>query len=376
MAPERSTLTRAERLRARRRRNSLITLLAVVAASVFALFTVARANDDDANPTGATVRLPPVDSSTPPSTTAEGEPTGVPVPTEGIYFGAWRGPGPDRPEDHQASYEAAEQQIGRRYAIDRRFYRWGTSLPTPYEIWTSNQGRIPMISLRSADQDGNLVGWSSIANGGQDEYLTHLATGLREWGEPAFFILDAEPEGHVGEFGEPLEFAAAWRHIVEVFRANDVTNVSFTWTTQAYSFGEGDRVDLMEALYPGDDVVDWIAADPYNFFRGNRWDSLADEVEPWYQWAQTEHPSKPLALAEWGSKEDPADPQRKAQWFAEALEALRTRYPAIKAVVYFDEQKVEDDTVNDWRIDTSAESLEGFAAIARDPYVAAVRGSD
>ena len=121
-------------------------------------------------------------------------------------------------------------------------------------------------------------------------------------------------------------------------------------------------------MYPGDDVVDWIASDPYNFFNDGDWIPLSDEIQPWYLWARGNHPSKPLAFSEWGTKEDPDDPSRKGAWLRDALDVLRTQYPEVKAVVYFDERKEERGTVNDWRIDTSSESLAAFADIAADEY--------
>ena len=123
-------------------------------------------------------------------------------------------------------------------------------------------------------------------------------------------------------------------------------------------------------MYPGDDVVDWIGADPYNFFASGTWDSFSDVVDPWYRWVRAAHPGKPLMLSEWGSKEDPSRPGRKAAWLRDAADRLRHDYPDIKAVVYFDEAKHERGTVNDWRIDTSPRSLAAFAAIARDRWFA------
>jgi beta-mannanase len=123
-------------------------------------------------------------------------------------------------------------------------------------------------------------------------------------------------------------------------------------------------VQDVKSLYPGDQVVDWIAADPYNFDHNGAWQSLTYEMKTWYEWARREHPDKPLALAEWGSKEDPKDRNHKAEWFRDALNALRGPFHDVKAVVYFDEEKHENGTINDWRIDTSTESLRAFKEMA------------
>jgi hypothetical protein len=280
---------------------------------------------------------------------------GVAPPPSGAYWGLWRGPGPGRPSDGQLNYQAAEQQVGRTFAVARGFYKWGTMLPSSFDMWAASGGRIPMMSLRSKTSSGTIIPWADTAAGKHDQYLSALADSLRSWGKPAYFILDAEVERQVGTYGSAADFRSAWRHIVQVFRSRGVSNVAYTFTTETWSLNpQAGRLDLMNALYPGDDVVDWIAGDPYNFFKSGRWNSLSTEMDHWYQWATTSHPGKPLALAEWGSKEDPDDPNRKAAWLQQALGDLSTRYPVVKAVVYFDEEKHEDGTVNDWRIDTTA----------------------
>jgi hypothetical protein len=40
----------------------------------------------------------------------------------------------------------------------------------------------------------------------------------------------------------------------------------------------------------------------------------------------------------------------------------------VKAVVYFDEEKHERGTVNDWRIDTSDTALAAFGEVARSKW--------
>ena len=72
-------------------------------------------------------------------------------------------------------------------------------------------------------------------------------------------------------------------------------------------------------MYPGYDVIDWIACDSYN--RGNAsgygagdFSLLVNRVKDlwqgWYHWATTQHPTKPLTLAEWGIWYQSAVPTR------------------------------------------------------------------
>jgi hypothetical protein len=380
--------TRAERVAARRRRQArtfgTIVLVLVLAFAAVVAFAISRGDDHEIGEGGDPAGTAPANDVTPTSSRAPaGSPTTgssetpavddngpVPVPASGAYFGTWRGPGPGRSTSSAQNLADAEDDVGRQYAIDRRFYRWGTDLPTEYDRDTADAGRIPMISLRSRDHDTDeYIPWADIAAGGQDEYIEHIARNFEEWDQPMFFIFDAEPESQLEQSGSPEDFVAAWRHIAAKFDDAGADRVSFMFTTTAYSFTpESGQAEEVASMYPGDDVVDWIASDPYNFFKDGDWIPLSDEIQPWYVWATGNHPSKPLAFSEWGSKEDPDDPNRKAAWFHEALDSLRTQYPGVKAVVYFDERKEERGTVNDWRIDTSSESLAAFKAIAADPY--------
>ncbi len=307
--------------------------------------------------TSATTAAPPAGAATP-----------LPphVPASGAYFGIWRGPGPGRTTVPAETLADVELQVGRPMAIDHRYYDWGSELPGPVEVETASRGRIPMVSICACDfATGASVPWSAIANGSQDGYLGPMALRFAAWGRPALFVFDAEAEDHLAARGSTAEYVAAFRHIAGAFRVAGATNVGFVWTTTAYAFTpESGAFDRVVDLYPGDDVVDWIGADPFNFVDRGGWQSFSSLVDPWYRWATTEHRTKPLMLTEWGTKEDPGDAARKAGWLETAGALLAERYRRIKAVVYFDERKVERGTVNDWRIDTSPTSLESFRSVA------------
>jgi hypothetical protein len=361
------------RLMQRSRARALLAALAMV---LFAASCGSSSPSPQARATTTTTTTTTTTDPPPPAPARTKKPL---VPAAGAYFGAWRGPGPGRPEDAQQRLVQGEQLIGRKFAIDHRYYDWGFPLPSAYETWTAKQGRIPMVNLCACDfQTDGVVRWSSIADGSQDAYLTSMAQGFAFFSRPAFLIFDGEPEAKVDgpgagqPHGSTADYVAAFRHVVDVFRAHGADNVAFVFDTTGYAFEQvSGQTATVKALYPGDDYVDWIAADPYNFFKQGAWRSLSYETRAWYRWARAEHPTKPLALAEWGSKEDPNDPQRKADWLHQALRGLARDYPHIKAVVYFDEEKHEQGTVNDWRIDTGGvdgPTLAAFRDVAHAKY--------
>jgi len=290
------------------------------------------------------------------------------VPTTGAYFGTWRGPGPGRPTDPRQNITDAEAAIGRKYAIDHQFYGWGAAIPSAYETWTAAHGRIPMVSLCACKfETGTAVKWAAIASGKYDSYLSSIARGFVALKQPAFFVFDSEPERQSGLKGTAADYRAAFRHVVAVFRAKKADSVAFVFATTSYAFlPESGQSALVKSFYPGDNVVDWVAADPYNFDTAGAWHSLSYEMGPWYAWASTL--KKPLAFVEWGTKEDATQVNRKAMWFRAALDVLDSRYKDVRAVVYFDERKHERGTINDWRIDTSPTSLSAFAEVAKSPW--------
>jgi hypothetical protein len=214
--------------------------------------------------------------------------------------------------------------------------------------------------------------WASIASGAQDAQIDATAARVKALGRPVFMDFMHEPEdwvtgnGGLGDMGTAADFAAAYRHVVERFRQDGASNVAWVWTVMGYS---GYDSLYSGGLYPGDDVVDWIAWDPYNWYscHGSAWRSFATTVSSFYGWLTANgHANKPFMLAEFGSRENTSDPLAKGRWFSDALTTLKSgAFPNLKAMLYFDSQPSECD----WRIDTSQASLDGYRQLANDPYL-------
>jgi hypothetical protein len=101
--------------------------------------------------------------------------------------------------------------------------------------------------------------------------------------------------------GNPESFKAAWKHVVQYFRDNGVTNVSWQW-----SIGWNDAgmlVGTFRDYYPGDDYVDWTGIDAY-WMGGS--DIMANEISQVYNWLYNDqngpHSTRPCSLSEWGFK--------------------------------------------------------------------------
>ena len=328
-------------------------------------------------------------TSSPPVQPDHGTPVPVPATGAGAYWGVQRDPhvyGKGfNASGREAVLTAAEAQLGRKFDIDHQFYRWGEALPDTYLRWTAAQGRYPFISLVATRKNGKPVQWSDIASGRQDSYLRSVAEGLKRWGKTAFFSFHHEPEGEICPNNDPTncdrgryngtvdDYKAAWRHIVTLFRQAGVTNLSYVWITTGGRFDDPGDYRYGPNLYPGNDVIDWIGSDPYNFAAAHggvvdfsRWASLAQLISPWYSWSVKT--GKPLMLAEFGCRVDPSEPDRRAQWFQQAEHDVQHDFPQIKAVDYYDNYPPSEPG-NDWRLFTSdAAGLAAYRAWGLNPY--------
>ena len=221
----------------------------------------------------------------------------------------------------------------------------------------------PHDQLARQRTNGSIVTWSSIANGSQDAWIGQRADAFRNFGYPVYLAFHHEPEDDPGAFGTPADYAAAFRHVVDVFNSHGVTNVAFVWNLMSWTFAPGSGKDP-NAYYPGDSYVDIVGADGYNWAPGrpgSAWTSFGQIFQNVYDFAVAH--GKPLMAVEYGVQEDPSDPYRKAQWFQDALATIKS-WPMFKGLIYFDENKNQP-----WITDSSPISMAGYAAMAADPYL-------
>ncbi len=279
-------------------------------------------------------------------------------PTSGAYFGSWV-----QPRDGESTKDAllrVESQIGRTLAVDHQYYRWDDPIPTAHQSWDVAAGRIPYIAWNAKRNNGTAVSWSQIASGAEDAWITTRADALKAFGSPIYLTFHHEPEDDVPALGTATDFTAAWRHIVDVFRARGVTNVTMVWTLMSWTFTQG-RADT---YYPGDTYVDVVGTDGYNWNPGKpktNWRSFDWVMAPTRSFAVAH--GKPVIVAEYGVQEDPAVAGRKAQWFRDALVTLR-QWPEVIAITYYDSP-----IIYQWWTDTTPSSLQAYAEIGRDPYL-------
>ena len=281
--------------------------------------------------------------------------TGPLVPSAGALFGAWVEPTDGfTVGDEETSIAELERRLGRTLAIDQLYAQWSAPMPLAIARWDLRRGSIPMISWAGAST-------RLITSGKYDAQIRARALQLRALHGPVMLRWFAEMDGtfYRAEAGSPKSFIAAWRHIHNIFTSVGATNVIWVWCPTAANFSTG----YAQRYYPGSNFVNWIGTDGYNWsprMRGAPWLSFADIFSGFYRWGVSS--GKPLLIGEYGVLE--GAPGRKAAWFKQADQELRIRFPAIRAVIYFD----SDHDNYDWRPTTSPTAFAAFRAFADDPY--------
>ncbi len=220
--------------------------------------------------------------------------------------------------------------------------------------------------------------WREIADGAADDAIDLVAASMSEYPHLMFFTVHHEPENDViDEAGSGMttaDYVDMYRYVVTELRARGVDNLVYVMSY----IGFERWVDVVDELYPGDDVVDWIAWDPYAV---EEIDSFAELVNTpsgdwpgFYEWAVAKAPGTPLMLAEWGFNL-PRQPWA-TEVLADAAEVLPIRFPAIRALVYWNDNGSRFDTRLVPGDAGRADFVEAYQALASDRYFNRMATSD
>ncbi len=280
------------------------------------------------------------------------------IPAHGALFGAYVQPtGGFQARKVESDVVRFERALGRKLAIDQFYVHWAAPMPLALARWDLREGRIPLISWAPTRTD-------LIAAGAYDAQIRARALQLRDLRGPVMLRWFAEMDGlqYQANAVSPASFIRAWRHIHDIFSSVGTANVHWVWCPTSYHFETG----LAQQFYPGNAYVDWIGADGYSWAPKHpraSWRSFAQIFSVFYRWSV--RMGKPLLVGEYGVLE--RAPGEKAAWFRQADRQLRTQFPAIRAVVYFNSNHEH----YNWKVTTSRSALAAFRAFARDPYFSA-----
>lgn len=240
---------------------------------------------------------------------------------------------------------AVEESLEVDLKIISFYQAWGDGDEHSFniEVYTNlyKGGYIPMITwepwLVAFDQFAGKQPDSSldiIASGAVDKYIREWARNATRFGKP-FFIRPGHEMSNawytwsLAHGNTPEMFKAFWRHVHTIFREEGARNAAFVWNP----FVPGDTV-----YYPGDEYVDWIGLDIFNFgslAENGRWTDFYTVTKILYD--AVKRYEKPVILAEVGCVQAGGN---KPNWYRDMFHSLAVgNFPLVKAVVLFDTPK-------------------------------------
>ncbi|MCX6168503.1 MAG: glycosyl hydrolase [Ignavibacteriales bacterium] len=306
----------------------------------------------------------------------------IPIPATGCYHAAFTG------DNSQQQFETLAKK---NIAIEMFFMGWplNPSLPD-FPITKCNEissnGAVPHITWM-CQVSGFPYPLDGIIEGNYDSYIRGYADQVRNWGKPLFIRLGHEMNGDwytyggakngsgtLNGFGDPGKadgperFIAAYKRVHDLFKSEGVTNVAWIWCPNNGSAPNA-AWNEPEEYYPGDDYVDWIGFDGYNFGKSQTWSNWVQFKDIYTAlYNKFDSYKKPLMIGEFASVEGSGTAD-KAEWIKQAYYLnLRFNFPHIKAVTWFHVAKTEGTVWTDWRINSSDAALKAYQDYIADPY--------
>ncbi len=203
---------------------------------------------------------------------------------------------------------------------------------------------IPIGIDFAVEPTGDWFGWSGIYNGGGT---------LNGYGDPTY------PDG-------PERWRDAYRHIIDIFRAKNVDNV--TWFFHPDIQREPDESwNDAKNYYPGDNYIDWIGISIYGAqipdVNVNSWTIFSDTLADGYQRILDISNQKPFCVLEFGVTDDYPS-HSKSDWLNNAFSTiLNNPYINFSAINYWHENWENEDIGSfetKLRIDSSSNTLTTF----------------
>jgi hypothetical protein len=302
---------------------------------------------------------------------AQGSPI-APPPAGKLYHGFyWGGVGTDThdPTEHDvmpADVRRYEQAVGKETAWVYFSDNWFESRKFPAEMcgWIRDLGKLPFIRLMlrsDVDQKHAERTFSlrKIVAGDFDEDLREWARAARDFRTPLLIEWGTEPNGRWfswnGEWNGgarqgPERYITAYRHIVDLMRAEGADNLRWVWHVN-WDDDPETKWNRFENYFPGKNYCDWLALSIYGPTTPTARDgteSFVTKMREAYPRLTKLAPEKSIIIAEFGC--DLHNPRIDAAgWAASALEQLFSgQWPTVIGFCWWnegwqnDEQKKHD----------------------------------
>ncbi len=274
----------------------------------------------------------------------------IPLPPAGTLYNAAYPGGPSGEEDDITleGLQMYEKAAGKPLVWVYFSHNWYKSRIFPRQTadWIRQAGSIPYMRLMlrsdsqqnhadpdyalarilAGDLDADLHAWMEAARNYRSPLLVEYGTEVNgEWfswngkwngaGETDGYGDAAMPDG-------PERFRDAYRHIIDIGRAEGAANI--TWVFHVNDYDIPDEVwNRMENYYPGDEYIDWLGMSVYGAQTplDSEWEPFRAGMDSAYLRMARLSAHKPIALLEFGATS--GNPHiSQARWAEEALKDI------------------------------------------------------
>ncbi len=286
----------------------------------------------------------------------------APPPAGKLYHGFfYDGPALNEHDVTASDVTRYEDAVGKKTAWVFFSDNWFESRKFPAATceWIGGLGKIPYLRLMlrsDAEQNRAETHFTleKIIAGEFDDDLHNWARDAKAFRSPILIEWGTEPNGdwfswngkwNGGAKTGPARYIAAYRHIVDLMRAEGADNLQWVWHLNWFDSPEA-KWNQFENYYPGDAYCDWIGLSAYGPLTPTTHDgteSLRFKMSEVYPRLTKLAPDKPIVLAEFGC--DLHNPRASADaWAKSALDDLFSgRWPAVIGFCWWNEAWENDD---------------------------------
>ncbi|MGA2142350.1 MAG: glycosyl hydrolase [Brevinematales bacterium] len=269
-----------------------------------------------------------------------------------------------------------DKMYGKKPAIVMWYIDWHTGFPGTYCELLNSKGYMPHI-VWEAWYDGKLnsIRLADILGGKWDDYIRNWGKAAGEYGKPLMVRWGHEMNGNWYPWSgsqngnSPETYIKAFQYVHDAVVRAGGTNVIWLWSPNCEGVPAGGWNEAKN-YYPGSGYVDWVAVDGYNWGKSqswSKWESFDEVFSKPLDEIQTYAPGKPIMIGEFGCSSAGGN---KASWIKDFFISVKSKYPMLKAWIWFDISKETD-----WRFETDEESLAAFkAGITDEIYPANAAG--
>lgn len=248
-----------------------------------------------------------------------------------------------------ASLEAVERATGVAANVASFYIRFGMKLDIPSITSMCARGILPFLEIDTATP----AMLRKVADGSEDSVLASYALELGTVQTPIVIDFNHEFNGPWFAWGykhvTASEFVAAWRHMVTVFRENGANNVLWAWNPNVDGTA---TVPDLQAWYPGNSYVNWVALDGYFY---GPWDTYDSVFKPTMHQIRA-FTKRPFFIAETG-----ANPKSGRVRAINSLFQGAESTPGLLGLVWFDYYKYSN---RNWFINNDPAAVAVFRSNA------------